>query len=258
MRTKISWAHHVWRPWNGCNKVSEGCKHCWAERLARQQGRRFDLVVRGTEVAFNEPLQLRHKVIFVDSESDFFHAAADDWREEAWGIMRRATDNIYLILTKRINEAISKSLFPPDWGAGWDHVWLGVSIENQRNTNRARLLIDQVAARHKFVSAEPLLSPLDLGPYLGSPGSDKVEWLLTGGESGTVSESHLIRPCDPLWIVNLHEQCNTAGAVHYHKQNGGVFKHEGEYGGFHIGANEYRDLPDFFPQDQQTEQLSLF
>jgi protein gp37 len=188
--------------------------------------------------------------VFTCSWSDWFHEDADEWRREAWEIVRRTPQSTYQILTKR-PERIAECL-PEDWGDGYPNVWLGVTIENRRFVDRADLLRG-VPAAVRFLSAEPLLGPLvpdadhmvdnehetyELGEapvHAWRPWSDEgehraldltgIDWLITGGESGP---GH--RRFDPQWATDLREICEQDAWEHdgregftafLHKQNGG-------------------------------------
>jgi protein gp37 len=244
--TGIEWTEATWNPWYGCTKVSPGCARCYMYREIRQYGRDPEVVTR-SKTTFRQPLLWRAqpRLIFTCSWSDWFHEAADPWREEAWEIVRHTPQHTYQILTKRA-ERIAGHL-PKDWGDGYPNVWLGVSIENQRHADRAAVLCG-VAARVRFVSAEPLLGPVDLtklvtaapaeyagfgevnrvteidalrGRWLTELGIEygggaRIHWLIAGGESGPG-----FRPMQLDWARALRDQCVAAGVPYFLKQIGG-------------------------------------
>ncbi len=229
--TKIEWTQATWNPWQGCTKVSPGCDHCYAETLDKRWGRDFNKVRRSSDTTFYAPLRWKEpKLVFTCSMSDFFHRQADPWREEAWEIMRR-TPHTYQVLTKRPGLAV-------DWYKkhGWlPNVWLGASVESQRYAPRLDVLA-RVPAPILFVSAEPLLGPLDLRSWMpgywqagsthenpqyterwdldGSP-VNPLYWVICGGESGTGA-----RPMDLAWARDVVRQCQSAGVACFVKQLG--------------------------------------
>lgn len=220
--TRIAWADKTWNPWQGCTKVSPACKHCYMFREKKRFGQDPRVVVRSQAPTFKKPLAWKTPaLVFTCSWSDWFHAAADAWRAEAWAIVRRTPHLTYQILTKR-PERIAAHL-PADWGtAGYPNVWLGVSVETQRQAHRIRLLA-AVPAAVRFVSAEPLLGPLTLGaPLPGAPGSsliDAVDWLIVGGESGGSADE--VRPMSLDWVRVLRDECAARSVPFFLKQLGG-------------------------------------
>lgn len=193
--SKIQWTTSTWNPLWGCEKVSPGCKFCYAERLIKRFGQQFRDVRRTKEPTFYLPYELNKKIdgtepfterlVFTCSMSDFFIAQGDPFRSEMWEIIRNTPNLIYQILTKRPERIIDH--LPPDWNDGYPNVWLGVSAENQELFNERVSILAQVPAKVRFVSIEPILGPIDLRqiPDL----SLKVDWLIVGGESGTKDTS---------------------------------------------------------------------
>lgn len=233
-RSVIEWTDSTWNPWRGCDKVSPGCAHCYMFRDQKRYGRDPGTVVRAADGTFYAPMKKRgwaaerdaaiaargRHLVFTCSWSDWFHPDADEWREEAWSIIRNTQDSTYQILTKR-PELIADRL-PADWGDGWPHVWLGVSIENRRFVDRADLL-RQVPAAVRFISAEPLLGPLihthhseeegprdlwDDGDESPDLNLDGIDWLIVGGESGP---GH--RPLHVEWVRDLRDAANATQQV---------------------------------------------
>jgi protein gp37 len=227
--TGIGWTEATWNPWYGCTKVSPGCAHCYMFREMRRYGRDPEVVQR-SKTKFADPLKWKEpKLCFTCSWSDWFHEAADGWRDEAWDIIRRTPQHTYQILTKR-PERIAAHL-PADWGQGWPNVWLGVSVESWRYSYRA-VRLREIPAVVRFVSAEPLLGWLDLTDckVTDQPGTEKhynrvnvlghdgIHWVIVGGESG--EKSDLPRPMDLDWARSLRDQCQYKAAF-YLKQLGG-------------------------------------
>lgn len=211
----IEWTDATWNPWMGCEKVSPGCAHCYMYREQRQYGHDPD-ALRRSKTKFQEPLRWSDpRLVFTCSWSDWFHPGADQWRGEAWEVVRTTPHLTYQILTKR-PELIADRL-PRDWGDGYENVWIGVSIENSRFTWRAQVLRELPAAV-RFISAEPLLGslfsdsgrrrPLDL---------NGIDWLIVGGESGPGA-----RPMDLAWARELAAACSASNTAFFMKQLGTV------------------------------------
>lgn len=223
--TGIGWARGTWNPWIGCHEVSPGCAHCYAKVLETRWGRDFGTVRRTKTM--EDPLKwTRPSVIFTCSMSDFFHEVADQWRHLAWEVIRSTPRHFFLILTKRIERV--PAMLPDDWGEGYPNVGLGVTIENQRFAYRARDL-REIPAALRFISAEPLLSLIDLTrvPRAGEKinwsdtvnvlkGKNAVGWVIGGGESQAGA-----RFCDPVWLRFLRDQCAYHKVPFFLKQLGG-------------------------------------
>lgn len=227
--SSIEWTEATWNPWQGCVKVSTGCKNCYMYRAKRRYGQNPILVVR-SKTTFNDPLKWAEpRLIFTCSWSDWFIENADEWRDEAWDIIRRTPQHTYQLLTKR-PERIHDHL-PADWNEGWQNVWLGVSIESQAYVSRLTLLCE-APAHVRFVSAEPLLDPVYLGDLSG------ISWVITGGESGPGARS-----MKPDWVRLIRRQCKKAGVAFFHKQNGGTKKMEGAWGGRLLDGRTWDEMP---------------
>jgi protein gp37 len=233
-RSTIEWTDSTWNPWRGCDKVSEGCDHCYMFRDQTRYGKDPSVVVRAADPTFFAPVKSRkwasereaaiadhgRHLVFTCSWSDWFHPKADKWREDAWQVIRETPESTYQILTKR--PRLIPSRLPADWGDGYPNVWLGVSIESAKWAYRADLL-REVPATVRFISAEPLLGPLF---EYGSDGQgehwvdglslDGIDWIISGGESGS---GH--RPLDPQWAIDIRDEALLAGTAFLHKQNGG-------------------------------------
>jgi protein gp37 len=212
-KSAIEWTQATWNPVTGCDKVSPGCAHCYAETFAErwrgipghpyEQG--FDL--RLWPHRLDQPLRWkRPRLIFVNSMSDLFHERIPlEFVREVFDVMARATQHNFQILTKR-HERLVQLAPSLSWPA---NVWMGVSIENRRFVHRADSL-RHVDAAVRFISAEPLLGPLD-GLGLGG-----IDWLIAGGESGAG-----YRRCDAAWIRDLRDRCSDEGVAFFFKQWGG-------------------------------------
>lgn len=246
-RTAIAWTEATWNPWYGCTKVSPGCAHCYMFREQVRYGRNPEVVTR-SKTKFAEPLKWKEpRRIFTCSWSDWFHEAADAWRDEAWEVIRQTPQHTYQILTKRPERIIDH--LPADWGRGWTHVWLGSSVESQRLDYRAAIICT-VPAAVRFISAEPLLGRLDLErvnpyerahareqaerndyylglnvlecprhaplTYTSATRMGRIDWVIAGGESGPDC-----RPMHADWVRALRDQCQRNDVAFFLKQLGG-------------------------------------
>jgi protein gp37 len=234
----IEWTDATWNPWMGCTKVSEGCKNCYASRDMKRFGRDFPKITR-SKTTFRAPLKwIKPRMIFVCSWSDFFHEDVPrEWRNQAWWIMEHTRHHTYLLLTKRPENI--PDMLPSDWCFSWNtrfkNVWIGVSAENQeRADERIPKLLDIRATKH-FVSAEPLLGPIDFIHYIHD-----IDWIITGGES----DFHNPRPMDLSWVGFIRDHCIGYGVSFFHKQHGGSKKINGAWGGRELDGRTWDEFPD--------------
>jgi protein gp37 len=212
--SNIEWTESTWNPLTGCTKVSPGCKHCYAERMAlRLQAMGQPNYVNGFKLTMHEhmlevPLRWKKpRMIFVSSMSDLFHQDAPlEFIQKVFKVMRRASRHTFQVLTKR-----SRRLLELDPDINWPaNVWMGVSVENKDYTFRIDHL-RQTGALVKFLSLEPLLGPLaDLDLH-------GISWVIVGGESGPGA-----RPLAKEWVVDIKDQCLAAHVPFFFKQWGGV------------------------------------
>jgi protein gp37 len=212
----IEWTDATWNPVTGCTKISPGCTHCYAERMANrlklmgQKNYRNGFDVTRQPHMLELPLQWKTpKRIFVNSMSDLFHIDVPlSYIKDVFGVMRRAHWHQYQVLTKRSERLLELS--PRlEWAP---QIWMGVSVENAGYVGRIDDL-RQTAAHVKFLSLEPLLGPLHQLNLRG------IDWAIVGGESGPGA-----RPVDPAWVTDLRDQCRRAGVAFFFKQWGGVQK----------------------------------
>jgi protein gp37 len=141
--------------------------------------------------------------------SDFFHNGADEWRPEAWNVIRECNQLDWLIVTKR-PELVADRL-PADWDDGYANVWLGVTCGIEDSLSRVEIL-KSLPARVRFISAEPLLGPIDLAPYLKDGG---IDWVISGCESAAKDKR---RPMEMDWVRDIDRQCREANVAHFFKQ----------------------------------------
>lgn len=192
-KTKIAWTEYTWNPFHGCHKVSEGCKYCYMFRDKERYGQDPNKVVKSSKSVFNKPLKIDEpSMIFTCSWSDFFIEEGDQWRDEAWDIIRRTPHHTYQILTKR-PERIKNNL-PFDV---LKNVWIGVSIENNKHSNRAKIF-NTIGGYTTFISFEPLLEPLEWKDDFNN-----VDWIIIGAESGNETGNYKYRDCKNWWINDL-------------------------------------------------------
>ena len=212
-----------WNPWHGCTKVSEGCRHCYVYRQDAMRDTALDSSVARRTAAFDLPVRRnRHRawkippgsVVFTCFTSDFLLDAADEWRAEAWDMIRMRRDVMFYFFTKRI-ERFAEAV-PADWGDGWDNVAVGCTVENQQMADRRLPIFNALKIKHKSIIAAPLLGPLDVRPYL-NPSISEVS---AGGESGAAA-----RVLDYEWVVDLRRQCVEAGVeFHFHQTGARLLK----------------------------------
>ncbi len=214
--SSIEWTESTWNPLTGCTKLSPGCKHCYAERMAlRLQAMGQPNYVNGFRLTLHEhalELPLRWKkpqVIFVNSMSDLFHRQVPlEYIQKVFDVMNRAHWHTFQVLTKR-----SARMLEIQDRLEWSkNVWMGVSVETENYVSRIDDL-GQTGAQTKFLSLEPLLGPL---PNLNL---DRIDWVIVGGESGPQA-----RPMSKDWVLDIRDQCRRSRVPFFFKQWGGVRK----------------------------------
>lgn len=266
----IEWTEATWNPTTGCDRVSPGCDNCYALTLAKRlqamgnpkYRRDGDPATSGPGFGVTEhpdalawPLRRREpRMIFVNSMSDLFHKdVTDEFIAQVFAVMALTPRHTYQVLTKR--HARMRSLLNDDrfWRQVivWAHrlkdgqhepfmplpnLWLGVSVENQQWADiRIPALLDTPAAV-RWISAEPLLGPVDLGsvpPRIG--GVPALDWVVVGGESGPRA-----RPIHPSWVRLLRDQCVDADVAFFFKQWGGRTP---KAGGRELDGREWSEYP---------------
>ena len=221
--TNIEWTEHTWNPFVGCTPASAGCKNCYAMRMANRlsaagmpqyagtvrNGVWTGVLNRATDSAMRKPYTISgNAMVFVNSMSDFFHAAAwPEWQAEALAIISATPHHTYQILTKR-PERISSVLDTLGVRRMPDNVWLGATVEDHRVVGRIDPL-REAPARIRFLSVEPMTAPL------GEVDLSGIHWVITGGESGPHA-----RPLNAEWVREVRDQCTAAGVSFFHKQWG--------------------------------------
>lgn len=215
-KSKIEWTEVTWNPTTGCDKVSAGCKNCYAEIFAKRlKAMGSDKYINGFKLSvhpdvLNEPKKYRSsKIIFVNSMSDLFHKDIPlDFLKSVFEVMNDTPRHIYQVLTKRADrlEQLSHHF---TWT---ENIWMGVSVENNDFVHRINHLRN-TPAKIKFLSLEPLLSPL---PKLNL---HNIDWVIVGGESGRKP-----RPIKEEWVIDIKNQCMSANVEFFFKQWGGMNK----------------------------------
>lgn len=222
-----------WNLWHGCTKASTGCLHCYMYRRDESIGK-DPSIVQKTE-NFDLPVKIlqsgkykgRYKIpfgshIWTCFSSDFFHADADEWREGAWDMMHERSDCSFFMITKR-PERIADHL-PKNWGKGWEHVTIAVTCENQEMADKRLPVYLSLPLFHHSVMIEPMLTAVDLQPYIegyrSSDGSPVIKHVSVGGESGPGA-----RICDYSWVEAVHAQCIKNGiSFNYHQTGSKLIK----------------------------------
>jgi protein gp37 len=216
VNSSIEWTDSTWNPVTGCDKISPGCLHCYAERIAarlkamglRNYANGFKLTLHPESLEL--PLKWKNpKLVFVNSMSDLFHSSVpEEFIQSIFRTMNRACWHRFQVLTKRSDRLreMSKRL---SWG---ENIWVGVSIENSNYTYRIEDL-RQVGAKTKFLSLEPLLGPI---PQLNLEG---IDWVIVGGESGPGA-----RVLKEEWVKAVRDCCVEHGVPFFFKQWGGKRK----------------------------------
>jgi len=237
-KSAIEWTDVTWNPVTGCTKVSAGCDHCYAERLAHRllsETYRSRLPVVNNHENRKDPFAVRlwperltspgdwkdPRMVFVNSMSDLFHVdVPDEFIRECFQVMLEHDHHVYQVLTKRPGRAIrfvndtyaelfDDECIPP-------HIWMGTSVEDQEVDHRIRQL-QKIRAAIRFVSCEPLIGRLDLEKFLHpTEEAARIHWVIAGGESGPHA-----RQVEAAWVRDLRDQCLRASVPFFFKQWGG-------------------------------------
>jgi protein gp37 len=215
-QSSIEWTEMTWNPTTGCNKISAGCKYCYAEVMARRlQAMGIEKYKDGFELrlhadALSIPYEWKSpKIVFVNSMSDLFHKDVPlSFIQKVFTTMNENPQHTFQVLTKR-----SDVLLQYHKELSWTHnIWMGVSVEDARVKHRIDDL-RKTNAKIKFLSCEPLIGPL----Y--KINLKKIDWVIVGGESGRKP-----RPMDVNWVLDIQEQCEKKKVPFFFKQWGGTNK----------------------------------
>lgn len=218
-KSSIEWTELTWNPVTGCTKVSAGCKFCYAEVMSKRlQAMGLEKykdgfkAVRTHDTTLKEPYNWKGaKMVFVNSMSDLFHPEVPvKFIQKVFKVMRDNPQHVFQVLTKRAD--VLRYYDSEGW-LKWSHnIWMGVSVEDNRVTDRIELL-SETGARVKFLSCEPLIGPL---PNLSLK---QIDWVIVGGESGRKP-----RPMKLEWVTQIKNHCQEADVAFFFKQWGGTNK----------------------------------
>ena len=210
-----------WEPWTGCYPESDGCTYCYFYGpYSKRHGQ--NSIEKTAE--FEKPLLKTAKgeykiqsgkIVATCFASDFFLPEADEWRIDAWAMIKERQDLDFLILTKRIDRFLVS--LPADWGEGYDNVNIGCTVENQEIADYRLPLFLSYPIKRRFVACSPILSAIDLSEYLGG-----IEHVSVSGETGREA-----RLCNYDWVLSIREQCVSAGVTFWFKGTGSLFCRDG-------------------------------
>lgn len=214
----------TWNLWHGCHRLSSGCLNCYVYRMDKNHGRDSTAVHKTAN--FNLPVRKSRdgsykippgETVYTCFTSDFLLEDADDWRPEAWRMIRERSDLNFFFITKRIDRLAC--CLPEDWGDGYDNVHICCTVENQERAGYRLPIFRAAPIKKKSIICEPLLEGIDLSPYLGP-------WVLevvAGGESGSEA-----RPCRYEWVLSLRDQCKAFGVAFHFRQTGARLVKDGK------------------------------
>lgn len=231
-QSSIEWTEMTWNPTTGCTKVSAGCKFCYAEVMAKRlqamglEKYKDGFAVRMHEESLDIPYSWKgSKIVFVNSMSDLFHPQVPfRFIKKVFEVMNNTPQHTYQVLTKRADR-----LFELHENLNWtDNIWMGVSVEDSRVTDRIDFL-RRTNAKTKFLSCEPLIGSLK------NMNLENINWVIAGGESGRKA-----RPIHEWWVWDIRQQCAEQGVAFFFKQWGGVNKKKS---GRELGGRTYDEMP---------------
>jgi len=231
-QSSIEWTEMTWNPTTGCDKISAGCKFCYAEVMTRRlHAMGIEKYKDGFELRLHEDaLQIpfewkKPKVVFVNSMSDLFHKDVPfSFIQKVFNVMNSTQMHTYQVLTKR-----AERLYELHDKLNWTtNIWMGVSVENDKVKDRIDFL-RETNAKVKFLSLEPLIGPLT------NLNLEHIHWAIVGGESGRKA-----RPMKESWVWDIRQQCADQGVAFFFKQWGGVNKKKN---GRELGGRTYDEMP---------------
>jgi len=240
-QSSIEWTEMTWNPTTGCTKVTAGCKFCYAEVMSKRlkamgvEKYKDNFKVRIHEKELDTPSKWRSpKIVFVNSMSDLFHPDIPvDFIQRVFRVMNNHPQHVFQVLTKRADVL---NYYDAEGWLDWSHnIWMGVSVEDERVTERIDLL-RQTNARTKFLSCEPLIGPLD------NLNLQNIDWVIVGGESGRKP-----RPMEPEWVESIKNQCLESETKFFFKQWGGTNKKKT---GRELNGRTWDQMPEIIQESQ--------
>lgn len=243
--TEISWTDSTFNPWWGCRKIAPGCDNCYAATFDHRLGGshwKSEYKTMGPDY-WKRPIKWNTKALKNNKRHRVFCGSMCDWadsmgpeseREKLWELIRKTPMIDWLLLTKRANR-IEKCL-PEDWGNGYDNVWLGVTVEDRKFGLPRIDILRKIPAKIRFLSVEPLLEDL------GLPNFDGINWIVSGGESGTGA-----REMKEDWLLGVQWHCKMQNVAFHFKQwgcktNDGANPNE-KKGGCLLNGSEFKEWP---------------
>ena len=237
-QSSIEWTEMTWNPTTGCDKISAGCKYCYAEIMSKRlqsmgiEKYKDNFEVRTHIDSLRIPYSWKHsKVVFVNSMSDLFHKdVPTEFIKQVFQVMNENHQHVFQVLTKR-----AERLFEIHKELKWTHnIWMGVSVENEKVKGRIDFL-RKTNAKVKFLSCEPLIGPLR------KLNLKNIDWVIVGGESGRTP-----RPLDADWVLDIQEQCKVSDVAFFFKQWGGKNK---KVNGRLLNGKTYDEMPEILLQE---------
>ena len=232
-QSSIEWTEMTWNPTTGCDKVSQGCKYCYAEIMSKRlqamgiEKYKDNFKVRTHEDSLNTPYTWKKaKIVFVNSMSDLFHKDVPlSFIKKVFKVMNDNPQHIFQVLTKRAERVLELND-----ELKWSHnIWMGVSVEEEKVSNRIEYL-SKTKARVKFLSLEPLIGPL------ANLNLKNIDWVIVGGESGRSP-----RYMNPEWVIDIQKQCEEMDVAFFFKQWGGRNKKKS---GRELNGRTYDQMPE--------------
>jgi len=231
-QTKIEWTEVSWNPSTGCTKISEGCLHCYAEKMTHrlkamgQEKYKNDFKLTAHDDSLLEPYSWnKPRIVFVNSMSDLFHKDMPvSFIKKVFKVMNENPKHIFQVLTKRA-DILEKHSEKLSWS---DNIWMGVTVESDKHYDRIKSL-KNTGAKIKFLSCEPLLSPLSKMNIRG------MDWIIVGGESGPGA-----RPMQKEWVTEIRDKCKAQKVPFFFKQWGGTNKKKA---GSMLDGKKYKEFP---------------
>ena len=212
----------MWSPWRGCRKCSSGCLHCYIHKGDAKRGVDTSNIEKTKQ--FDYPIakdkkgnyKMKSGLVYLCFSTDFLIKEADEWRSEAWRMIKERSDCHFLFLTKRIHRL--KNCLPPDWNDGYDNVTICCTIEDQASADKRLPIFNSLPIKNRVITAQPLIEEIDISKYLSN-----IQEVVVGGESDKDA-----RILDYSWVLSIREQCIKANVSFTFRQLGTHFVKDGE------------------------------